>query len=343
MKKALLALLVACSLMLGIAGCGPTASQPTPTPASTPQVPASATQPTETAPAKSDYPKAPITWIVPYSAGGGTDLAVRTFIKYLEPLVGQSIVVSNLSGGGGTIGVTELYHSKPDGYTMGTVTLASQVISKHQMDLEYTMDDFEYLGSYAQWTYGIVVNADSPYQDVEDVIAAGKEAGGLQFGAAGTINGFALLDLGEVTGAEFDMVFYGNTTDCTTDCLGGFIPCIAGDIASVSSYIESGQMRLLASASEKRWPAAPDVPTLQELGYDVSVSSYTGLAFPKGTDPDTVAFMQDCFNQVCANKDFQEELYELCSLQPIALDGPTYYQLLQDLEKDYAPRLDTQQ
>ena len=124
------------------------------------------------------------------------------------------------------------------------------------------------------------------------------------------------------TEADLDTVYYSSTSDAITDLLGGFIPVALGDIASYSSYVTSGQLRVLASCSDDRWPVAEDVPTLVEMGYEgAAMSSYLGLAVPKGTDPAIVSYLSDLVYQVASDPTFQDRLFEVTKLQSLAYTG----------------------
>ena len=128
--------------------------------------------------AEADYPKGAITMIVNYSAGGGTDLAARALGDAAANILGTAITVSNVTGGSGTVGVTELANSKGDGYTIGVATLSPLALVPWQLEVTYTPDSFKYICAFGQYGYGIVVAADSPYQTLDDIIAdAQKQIG----------------------------------------------------------------------------------------------------------------------------------------------------------------------
>ena len=131
-----------------------------------------------------EYPSGPITMIVNYSAGGGTDLAARALGDAAAEVLGTAITVSNVTGGSGTVGVTELANSKADGYTIGVATLSPLALVPWQLEVTYTPDSFKYICAFGQYGYGIVVAKDSPYQTLEDLIAAAKE-GTVNYGATG--------------------------------------------------------------------------------------------------------------------------------------------------------------
>ena len=330
MKKRLLALTLSLAMLLPIAACGSSSGEGSASPeeSSAPASSAPAGEETAAATAPEGYPDGPISVLVGFTAGGGSDLAVRTFNKYFTPLIGEAVTVSNQPGGGATVAVAQLQNSAANGQTLGLVTLSSQSVSPYSLDLPYTIDDFEYLGAFAAFTYAILVPADSEYQDFDDLLEATK-SGPIQMSTTSNLHELLARKIIDDTGADLETVYYSGTSDAITDLLGGFIPVALGDIASYSAYVESGQLRVLCSASDTRWPVAPDAPTLMELGYENSaINSYTGLAVPKGTDPAIVAYLQALFAQVANDPAFQEELYDVTKMEATPMTGDEYYEVL---------------
>ena len=321
MKKSLIAILLALAMALPMTGCSSSAkSTPTPVPADT-SAPADTTPADEGTTAPEGYPDGPISMLVGYTAGGGSDLAMRTFDEFLSPLIGEPLTVSNLPGGGATVAVAQLQNSKADGQTIGLVTLSTQSVSPYSLDLPYTIEDFEYLGAFGAYTYALLVPADSPYQDFDDLLEATKSAP-VQVSYTSNLLEMLARKIVAATEADLDTVYYSSTSDAITDLLGGFIPVALGDIASYSSYVTSGQLRVLASCSDDRWPVAEDVPTLVEMGYEgAAMSSYLGLAVPKGTDPAIVSYLSDLVYQVASDPTFQDRLFEVTKLQSLAYTG----------------------
>lgn len=347
MKKIVTACLLSLALLLSMTACSnSTGGSSTPAP-----TPAAATPDTGTAgtPAPADekggapegYPNGPVTMLVGYTAGGGSDLAIRTFDEFFGPLLGEAVTVSNLPGGGATVAVAELQNSKADGQSIGLVTLSTQSVSPYSLDLPYTIDDFEYLGCFGAYTYALLVPAESPYQSFDDLLEATK-SGAVQVSYTSNLHEMLARKIMASTGADFETIYYSSTSDAITDLLGGFIPVALGDIASYSSYVSSGQMRVLASCSDDRWPVAEDVPTLKEMGYDdAAMSSYLGLAVPAGTDPAIVSYLSDLVYQVSSDPTFQNRLFEVTKLQSVAYTGQEikdiFLQVYEEAAEIYGP------
>lgn len=340
MKKSLLALILALAMIVPMFGCN-NAETPNNSAATESSAPENSDSGNEENSAPEGYPDGPITTLVGYTAGGGSDLAQRTFNEFLSPLLGVPLTVSNLPGGGATVAVAELVNSKADGQTIGLVTLSTQSVSPYSLDLPYEIDDFEYLGCYGAYTYALLVPAESPYESFDDLLEATK-SGAVQCSYTSNLHEMLSRKVMAATGADLDMVYYSSTSDAITDLLGGFIPVALGDIASYSAYVTSGQLRVLASCSDDRWPVAEDVPTLVEMGYEgAAMSSYLGLAVPAGTDPAIVKYLSDLVYQVASDPTFQERLFEVTKLQSVAYTGEEikaiFEQVYEEAAEIYGP------
>jgi tripartite-type tricarboxylate transporter receptor subunit TctC len=285
-------------------------------------------------PASGAYPDHAVTMIVNYSAGGGTDLAARALADAASKHLKEAIGITNVTGGSGTVGIAQLKNSKNDGYTIGVATLAPLAIVPWQMKVPYTPADFEYLCAFGQYGYGLVVNSDSPYNSVEDLLQAAKKVGKMNFGATGYPQPFAMEALGKSAGVEFIYVTYADTAALITDILGGFIECALCDQASFTSYVKSGQMKLLASATDKRWDSAPDVPTLQELGHDIALLSYMGLCAPVGLEPAVLQALRDAFAVASENEVYKEILVR-SNLVYTYLPGEDYKKMVYEKYEEY--------
>ncbi len=287
---------------------------------------------------KGEYPgKTAITMIVNYSAGGGTDLAARAIADTAAEILGGTVTVSNITGGSGTVGVTELANSKADGYTMGVATLSPLALVPHQLEVTYTPDSFKYICAFSQYGYGIVVSKDSPYKTIDDLIAAAKTET-IKYGATGYPQPFTMDDLAAATGASFEFVSYASTTDLITDVLGGFVPFAMCDMASFASYVKSGDMILLASATDKHWDVAPEVPTLLELGYDAICNSYMGICVPAETPDEIVEKLRAAFEEASEDEEYKELLLN-CNLTWAYMTGEEYEALVREMYTEFGEKL----
>ena len=274
------------------------------------------------------FPTAPMTFLCNYSAGGSTDMTARGLADALSTELGVAVTVNNVEGGSGTVGVAELAKQKTDGYTIGLATLSPLAMAPWQMEVTYTPDDFDYLCAIVQYGYGIVASADSPYQTLDDLLEASKSES-IQFAATGYPQPFLMNDLGTQCGGSFEWVSYASSTDMITDILGNFIQVAVVDESTYIPYIENGQVRLLASATDKRWDCAPDVPTLAEAGYDAAILSYMGVCMPDDADAAVVAKLRQAC-EAAANSDSFKETCETLGMNWCYMSGEDYETVVRD-------------
>ena len=277
-----------------------------------------------------DFPSKPITLIVNYSAGGSSDLSARFIAKRAEKILGQPIVVVNKAGAKGTIGLTELANSKKDGYTIGFTPFGALVITPQTQKVTFNYkESFEYILAYGEYTYGIVTRSDSPFKNIDDLIAYAKDhPGELTYAAGAFPMPMAISGLEKLTGAKFILVPYGGPESATA-VIGKHVDLAVLNINNAISFLKTGELRLLASASPTRWDCWPEVPTLIEQGYNVSISSYLALGVPNGVPADVVETLSNAFKEAFNEPDFQEKMRNL-GLQPNYLTGEEYYSILKE-------------
>lgn len=273
------------------------------------------------------WPDKEVTLTVNYGAGGNTDVASRELARAMEADLGRAVVVFNRPGALGTIGPAYVAKQQADGYNVGVVTLSSIAIMPHLMTIPYTARDFEFVAAYGRYRYGVVVRADSPYKSVADLVAAGKQGPGIFFGAPSAPNNLAMFDLGRVTGAKFEQVSYKSGSETVSALLSKQVDAIVQNPSDVTSYIQAGRLRLLASASPIRWPEFPDVPTLKEAGYDVEIDSWLGLAVPKGT-PDAVRVRLEQSAKAAVASERLQQTYKQLGVDPVWMSGQDYAKMV---------------
>ena len=279
------------------------------------------------APVHADYPDREVSLIVNYGAGGNTDVTARVLAKGMQKHLGKPIIVINKPGAEGTVGPAFLATQKPDGYTFGVVTYSTIAIQPHLRDLSYTIKDFEFVAGYGRFRYGVVVRADSSYKTLDDLVKAGKSGPGIFFGAPSAPNNLALFELGRKTGAKFEQAPYKSGSETVTALLGGQVEVIVQNPSDVLAQIQSGKLRLLASASPVRWREFPDVPTMKEAGHDVEIDSWLGIAVPKGTPRPIVEKLQQAVLAALKDPEVLEKI-TLAGVDAEALTGAQYEKLL---------------
>ena len=245
----------------------------------------------------SSFPNQTITLICPYGAGGGTDVLLRSLADAAGKIAGVNIVVENITGGNGATGVVTMMDSAPDGYTIGSCS--GEWIALKEMGL--APEDFDYNNSEMIMHYNFdpacyLVPVDSPYQSIEDIVAAAKAAPGeitLGVTAAGGSHHLASLLFQNESGAEFNVVPYSE----------GSAACVT---ALMSGQVEIGQVRILGICSEERLASYPDVPTLKESGYNVVYGAWRGLCAPKGTPTEVVDKLEEVFLAAADSQSFKD-------------------------------------
>ena len=244
--------------------------------------------------AQSDYPNRPITLIVPYGAGGVTDVVARAIALSMSKQLGQSIVIENKPGAGASMGVVDMKTAKPDGYRL-TLTPAGVFRQPHIQKVTYDpLQDVSYIATFWDYDFILAVPANSPFKTVKDLVEQAKrDPGSVDYGTAGRFSGnhVAMALLEQKAGVQFTHVPYKGDAEAATALLAGHNKsAVFGN--TVLPHLQSGKLRALAVASPTRPAAFADVPTFKESGYDVEVPSPLGMAGPKGLPPEIIAKLE---------------------------------------------------
>lgn len=268
------------------------------------------------------FPSKPISLTVNFGGGGGTDTSARILSKAAEKPLGVPISVSNKPGGLGTTGVVDLMTKKADGYSIGVATYAPLAIIPHQMQLPYTPADFDYILAYAQYRYGIFVNAASPIKTLDDLVAAAKNKE-LTYAASGYPQPFAMQRISELKGVKFHHMPVKSGADLNVQLLGGHVDVACAIIGDVIPLYKSGEVRILGVLSDERMEDLPDVPTCKEQGYDVTLYSYMAIAAPKGMPADRLKVLRNAFAEAHKDAEFQEVMKRL-NIPAIYMSGDEF-------------------
>jgi tripartite-type tricarboxylate transporter receptor subunit TctC len=243
------------------------------------------------APASAEYPEKPIRLIVPFAQGGATDTVGRMIATPLEQKLGQPVIVVNQPGAGGAVGIANMVQARPDGYTLAVG--ANDSISARPLMTEsgYTIDDIEPIAMVADGPIGIAVRSDSPYQTIDDLIAAMK-AGTVNWSSPGAGTGphLATEAFLDKAGLEAAHVNSASAKEALLKVLSGEVVFVAATGSNFPSMISesSGGIRALALMAEERWDRLPDVPTFREQGHDMIATQWFGLVAPKGTPKEVI-------------------------------------------------------
>ncbi len=254
------------------------------------------------------FPDKEITWIVPYSPGGGFDAWSRqigaTMKKYLPG--GVDVVIKNVTGAGGRTGSITLYRARPDGYTVGLLDVAGLVPYQKAVGADkagFDVDKFVWVGRVATEPWLLMTSAKSPLKTVEDLKKKKDLSWGIE-GEGSTKWLFSVLEANEM-GLPIRVVSgYGGTGELLPASIRGDFDVWTNAGPAHIPYVKSGDLRALLQFGEKRMPAFADVPTAKELGFDIVAEILRLVAAPPGTPADRVKIIEEAFLKAMHDKDF---------------------------------------
>jgi tripartite-type tricarboxylate transporter receptor subunit TctC len=258
-----------------------------------------------------DYPVKPVTLIVPWPAGGSTDIAMRAIADAAAKHLGQPIVVDNKAGGSGTVGpATMAAAAKPDGYTIAQMPITVFRLPLMQKTTWDPLKDFTYVVHLTGYTFGVTTSAESPFKTWADVVAYAKQNPGKVTYAtpgAGTSLHIGMEQIAAKAGIKLTHVPFKGGAETNAAVLGGHTT-LQADSSGWKPLVEAGRLRLLMIWTANRSKNWPETPTLRELGYPFVLDSPFGVAGPKGMDPKIVAKLHDAFKKAIDDPAVQEQL-----------------------------------
>lgn len=267
--------------------------------------------------AHAQYPERPITLIVPWSAGGGTDATGRVIATMLEERLGEPVNVVNRTGGGGIVGHTAIRDAEADGYTLGVLTTELSMYDAVGT-APLTYDDYTLIGLYNADPSAIFVNVDSPYQTIEDLAAAVKEdpsavqASGANLGGVNHLSWVSLLQGLGVDGSKAAWIPTEGGAPSLQLLASGAIDVAVVQFPEAQALIDAGEIRPLAFLGDEPNPAHPDVPTVKDaLGVDFAIAGWRGIGGPKGLSEEVTATIGDALEEIVASDGFRERMDSL--------------------------------
>jgi len=258
--------------------------------------------------AASDFPQRAITLVVPYAAGGTTDILGRALADALGSELKQPVVVENKPGANGTRGASGLKQAKPDGYTLTMVPLGvfrQPYIQKVNYD---AVKDLTYISMVGGYNYAIAVANDAPWKTIQELVThASQHPGEVFYGVSArySVNEFLMMDLGKKANVDWTSVPFKGDSEAVTNLLGGQIQVVSAT-NTILPFAQSGSVRVLATAGENRSPDFPDAPTLTEAGYPVTVTSPLGIAGPANMDAETVRILDEAIGRATQHPKLRE-------------------------------------
>ena len=271
-----------------------------------------------------DFPAKPVTIIVPFSAGGGTDITTRTLAGPMAEALGAEIVVKNTAGAGGTIGTAETARARADGYTIGMMPVGPMTTQPHLRELPYGPDSFDYICQAYSAPSSLVVRADSAFESLQDMLDhAEANPGDLNYGvqAIGSIPHVAGLGLAEASGAEFTFIPYKGSAPTFKAMLDGSVDMFVAHISFLTQNAD--QVKSIAMLTNERVATAQDLPTAAEQGVDAHFPIWGGLVAPKGIPDEARAALEAACETGMNSDAFGERMAAL--RMPIAfMDGADF-------------------
>ncbi len=261
------------------------------------------------------FPSKQVTFIVAYPAGGAADVIARAITNRLQQMWGQTVVVENRGGGGTQIATDAVAKSAPDGYTLlvtGMETFAIRPFIYSQ--LNYNPKDFIPISSFGYSNQILMVPAQSPLQNVQDLLAAARKAnGGLQYGTIGLAGSSHIntILLESLSGVKMTPVHYRGGAPMLNDLLGQHVPMGFLSVTLVEQHMKEKKLRALGVGSRQRLPQLPDVPTIAESGVPgFEAVSWFGLFAPKGTPDPVIQKINADVQKVFHDPEFQKKFLE---------------------------------
>lgn len=276
--------------------------------------------------AQSSWPPREITIIVAVSPGSSSDTVARIIAKIITRDMKIPVQVKNVLGGAGLTGFSELAASKADGSVFGVVNVGGLLIFPHIMQVPYTWDSFRFLGAIGKISYGIGTAADSPFKTVEDIIAIGKTRA-VTYATSTILNGYCMIQLANLTGAKFRFVATNTSPEAVAAAVGGHVDLVVQSPPDMAPLLDSKQLRLVASAIDRRWPSHPDVKTLIESGYKAENIIPSCFACPSGVPAEAGAKLEQIIAAVAKDPELVDVMQKLF-IEPGAMNGKQLYETL---------------
>lgn len=272
--------------------------------------------------AATDFPKGPITYIIPFPPGGQSDVEARLQQPYLEKILGVPIVVNYISGAGGGLAWTKFAQAKPDGYSVCGINIPHIILQPlSQKDVAFTTEDLKPLCIFESTPIGLAVKKDSKINSVKEFIDFAKaNPNKITVGISGKFSGHHMASLlfMKMNDIKLTLVTFTGAAPQVTALLGGHVEAIWGNSSDLVS--QAGQMKILAIGTEKRMSLLPNVPTFQEFGYKFYPRIDRGVAVPKNTPADITAKLEKAFLDTVHKEEYQAKITS-AGFVPLILNG----------------------
>ena len=262
------------------------------------------------------YPSRPITVVVPFPAGGPSDVVARIVAEHMGKVLGQTMVIENVGGAGGTIGGARVAAAAPDGYTLLAGSMGSHVAAPVLTpNVKYdSQRDFDPIGPTADAPAVIVARKDFPADNLREFVAYLKQNGAnvkQAHGGIGSSSHMACMLFAAEAGVTPNLVAYRGTGPAMNDLIGGHVDFLCEQAVSVTGQITSGAVKAFAMSGDARLATLPDVPTAQEAGVNYRMNVWAGIFAPKGLPPEIMKRLTDALDQSLDDASVQKRLADL--------------------------------
>jgi tripartite-type tricarboxylate transporter receptor subunit TctC len=259
-----------------------------------------------------NYPTQPITLIIPWAAGGDTDVPMRVVADFVSKELNQPIVIQNVAGAGGSTGTRQFKNTaKPDGYTLLSIH-EHTIINQHTGVTDYSPLDFEPIALMVTSPAYLATHVDNPWKSLSELIDDAKKRPneitmGMTFGSTTQMFGFLMM---HKTGAKFRPVGYEGTAQRVTALLGKQIHLGETPLSTAQQHLKAGTIRVLGYAGDQRDPRLPDVKTFKEQGLDIVWGTSRGWVAPKGTPKEIIKKVEAAIERALKNPELKKKIEE---------------------------------
>lgn len=258
--------------------------------------------------AATQFPKREITMIVPWAAGGGTDIVAREIARLMEKELGKPVVVMNVEGGGGAVGFQKIATSRPDGYTIGFTT-NSMLLQKYTASTFVDYKKLKHIAMVNEDPATLTVNATAPWNTITEFVDYAKKNPNkirIANSGPGAIWHVAAMLLEEKIDTKFIHVPYSGAAPAGIAVAGGHIEATTVSPAEVRSLVDSGKLKMLAIAAAERDPNFPNIPTLKESGIDLVIGVWRAVAVPKDTPAYVIQILENAITKAVHSSEYKE-------------------------------------
>lgn len=259
-----------------------------------------------------NFPNREIEMIIPWDPGGGSDIEGRVVADHTGDALGESTVVVNVPGVGGTVGLEDLLEEEANGYHLGQIH-EGHLVAHHTGITDINYDDFEPIAAMSSSDQILTVSSELDIDSLEEFVEYGQEN---QIDFGGTVSGIPRVwveQIGEELDINYNLVGYEGLGEAIQALAGGHVDAVIADYPSAIEFVESGHMNFLAVGTEERVDELPDIPTFVEKGFDLTMGINRGYVAPGGTDPQIIEILSEHFEEVATSDPFIEEINELGS------------------------------